>query len=176
MAKTDLIDAAPCIHISGRQETCTVREGALWINTVWMSSLETTQTDGAECRKEPGRWCSAHASCSLGVLPSVLVCFSYTCLHRNCIYLVKKHCQTPCTRVNRGFLLGTQSRKRVSLLTVKGETVLCTRQIKSHTAFNFTEGTQDLAEAVLASQAIWPLPMWFLMPWHHFNSFQNTQL
>lgn len=93
---------------------------------------------------------------------------------QNCVYLVKNHCQAPCMRVNKSFLLVTWRRKRVSLLTVEGETALCTRQIKSHNAFNFTESTQDLAEAMLAFQAIWLLPMWFLMALHHFNSFQKT--
>ena len=97
-----------------------------------MSGHKATQTDGGECRKEPGRWCSTHASLSLGVLPSMLVSCSYTCLYRDCVYLVKKHCQAPCMRVNRSFLLGTQSRKGAFLLAVKGDTVLCTGLIKSH--------------------------------------------
>lgn len=76
---------------------------------------------------------------------------SYTCLYRDCICLVKKHCQAPCMGVNRNFLLRTQIRKEAFILNVKVDSALY--QIDKITlAVDFTEDTQDLAEVVLASQ------------------------
>lgn len=152
-----------------------VKQGASWIVAVWTLGHKATQTDEDVCRKEPERWCSAHASLSLGILPLMVVSSSCTCLYRDHVYLVKKHHQVEHMGVNRGFSPGTQNRKRTFLLTVKGDRVLCTGLIKSLLLLISQRAHRTLWGCVSFPSYL-THSRWVLMPWHHFTSFQKTQL
>lgn len=97
MAKTGPVNSVLCSYISGRRQTCVVRQVVVGIICVCVLGYRATVTDGVECRKEPGRQRSACVSHSLG-LTAISVCqlvinFS---IQRLCAVSQKAQSRTKC--------------------------------------------------------------------------------
>lgn len=123
-----------------------------------MLGHKATQTDGWVCRNVPKKYMH------FWQCDSSLWCYElliYSSILR--LYLIKKHHQPSFWhRAERG----------LSLDCSRGDKALHHTN-KITFALNFTEGTQDLAEVVFSSQAIWLLPASLPMTLTPFCLFPN---